>query len=360
MVIKNLIMAKIWQDVHIQEYRHLYKVSTTGEMWSNIRNSQLRLHIRSGYPSVCLYNGKLKSKKTVNVHDLVANAFLVPLEGGIVNHKNGLKNDNRVENLEWTTYQGNTAHALNTGLATGHPKSVAQYDLNGNLIAIYPSINEASRATGANAKHIPSACRGTDNRQTCGGFIWRYTNPNDQPNNDNEPKQDIQDYPNYSVTRSGKIFSKRIRSYLKPHKMPSEYLSVKLCNEIGSKDFYIHDLVATAYIQNHDNKPHVNHKNGDKEDNRVENLEWVTQSENMIHAHRVIKFAYTTPVIQMSLSGEVIKRYESIRSANLETKVDSSSIVRVCKGKSSYAGGFLWKYEVTDPISTQSPMPISC
>jgi len=63
------------------------------------------------------------------------------------------------------------------------------------------------------------------------------------------------------------------------------YQSVVLCKNGVMKNYRVHRLVAEAFIPNPDNKPHVNHINGDKTDNRVENLEWVTQSENMQHAY---------------------------------------------------------------------------
>jgi hypothetical protein len=71
---------------------------------------------------------------------------------------------------------------------------------------------------------------------------------------------------------------------LKAKKQKNGYYHVVLCKNGKKKDFYIHRLVAEAFIPNPDKKPHVNHLNGIKTDNRIENLEWVTPSENAIHA----------------------------------------------------------------------------
>jgi len=70
---------------------------------------------------------------------------------------------------------------------------------------------------------------------------------------------------------------------LKPKRQRNGYLSVK----INRKDYRIHRLVALAFLDNPLNKPDVNHINGNKEDNRLENLEWVTKSDNMLHAYQI-------------------------------------------------------------------------
>ena len=77
-------------------------------------------------------------------------------------------------------------------------------------------------------------------------------------------------------------FEKELK--LKQGKDSNGYLMVTLCKNGKTKSYYVHRLIAEAYIPNPDNKPQVNHKNGNKTDNRIENLEWVTISENRQHA----------------------------------------------------------------------------
>ena len=90
----------------------------------------------------------------------------------------------------------------------------------------------------------------------------------------------------YYIYDDGKVYSEKTNKYLKPRKNRDGYLYVRLYTTDGSNEFYVHRLVATMYLDNPNNLPEVNHKNGNKECNYVWNLEWVTKSENVIHAYK--------------------------------------------------------------------------
>ena len=95
-------------------------------------------------------------------------------------------------------------------------------------------------------------------------------------------------FENYSVTEDGRVFSHFYNKFLKPFLRESTYgyFYVNLYKDGKKSKHSIHRLVANAYIPNQYNKPQVNHINGKKLDNRLENLEWVTASENGIHAYK--------------------------------------------------------------------------
>jgi hypothetical protein len=92
--------------------------------------------------------------------------------------------------------------------------------------------------------------------------------------------KEIQGYSNYLIYPDGRVYSKYINGFMKGRNEGHGYKQVTLWNDRKQKTFRIHRLVATHYIDNPENKPEVDHWNGKRNDNRVENLRWVTSSEN--------------------------------------------------------------------------------
>lgn len=171
----------------------------------------------------------------------------------------------------------------------------------------------------------------------------------------------IKDFPNYYITDTGDVYSRnyhkssRIKK-LKPQKDKRGYLYITLCKNKKQYIKKIYRLVAEAFIPNPENKPQVNHKNGIKSDNRVENLEWNTQSENMLHRYRILgqkgsmhnKLGINNPfskiVLQM-LNDKIIAEFYGCHEANRFTGINYKHISRCCLGNRKTAGGFQWKYK---------------
>lgn len=166
----------------------------------------------------------------------------------------------------------------------------------------------------------------------------------------------IKNYENlYSISKDGVVTS---YVHKKPRKMRNDidkdgYFRIVLCKNKTRKKYFVHRLVAQTFILNPENKPEVNHKNGIKYDNRVQNLEWVTRKENEIHAYKNglansngAKRHNSKAVIQLSKnSDKIIREYESIRQAERETGIHNESISMVCNNKQKTAGNFVWRFK---------------
>lgn len=130
---------------------------------------------------------------------------------------------------------------------------------------------------------------------------------------------------------------------LKPHK--NNYLFVRLYNNSIPETKYIHKLIADAFIPNPNNFPEINHKDENKLNNSIDNLEWCTVSYNNSYGNRTQKTRKR--VYQCDLTGNIIKLWDGIRLASKELNIPSQQISQCCN-QTKYrktAGGYIWKYE---------------
>lgn len=185
--------------------------------------------------------------------------------------------------------------------------------------------------------------------------------------------KDIEGYEDlYQISSYGRIKSKdRIiqcsnnrnrRKYgqiLKPFISRSGYYAITLWNNKKFKLNYIHRLVASAFLENTYNKEQVNHIDGNKFNNRIDNLEWATRSENQKHSHRIGLISYETmyemvkkmrekvikKVYQIK-DGKIIAEYESVVEAGKQfSKYACNNISTCALGKLKSAYGYQWKYK---------------
>jgi hypothetical protein len=147
----------------------------------------------------------------------------------------------------------------------------------------------------------------------------------------------------YQVSNTSRIKSLRRRGtikdlFLSPCLNGSGYEVISLHKEKKQKIAFVHRLIAAAFIPNPKNKPNINHINGIKSDNRLENLEWCTQKENLIHAHKTgLKSASGEKNSQSKITAsqaiEIFISKEKGCSLKKKFKISEQAICDIKKGR---------------------------
>lgn len=161
--------------------------------------------------------------------------------------------------------------------------------------------------------------------------------------------KDIEGYEGYQISNMGNVKSlgndkAKKEKILKPAKHRCGYLKVNLCKQGKTKTHLIHRLVALHFIQNPNNLPFINHRDEDKTNNAVQNLEWVTPKQNINYGTRNQRVA--EKLSKQVLCVETNKIYPSVNEVERQLGFSNGNIVNVCKGKFKTAYGFHWKYVI--------------
>ena len=162
---------------------------------------------------------------------------------------------------------------------------------------------------------------------------------------------EIPDFKGYYITDNGDVYSRKSGRFIKRKLCISNngYFVVCLSKDGKPITKQVHRLVAKMFIPNPNNYTQINHKNGIKTDNRVDNLDWCSSSQNILHSYRVLNQYRNKlkPVLQIK-DGVVIKEYDSILSASNHTHINNAAIGMCCNKKRKTAGGFEWKFNKKD------------
>lgn len=297
---------EVWKDI---EDHPNYEVSSLG----NIRNKTTQ-YILSNNPGKRGYCSVRLDKKTYQTHILVCTVFhgFKPSLKHSVDHINRITNDNRIENLRWATHSVQVKNRKVSNQRKGFPiwkvcpKTSEKLELFENCIRVV----ESFRLPRIKRANVITAIK---NKSIWNGYFWIFKTIDYK---DNETwKEFNRNGKTYLVSTDGRIKDLKNRE-INVNKY--DYYKI-VCNH---KDYLVHRIVAEVFLPNFNNNKIVNHKNGNKYDNRLVNLEWTTYRKNSLHAYenglikkhaikKVYKICYKTNII--------LQEYESaIKVYNVE------------------------------------------
>ena len=157
--------------------------------------------------------------------------------------------------------------------------------------------------------------------------------------------KDIKNYEGlYAITPEGEVWSYKRKKFLVPRAATNGYLQVGLRKNGERKWYLVHRLVADAYIPNHDNLPQINHRDENKTNNCLQNLEWCDCKYNNNYGTHIEKASNSRkkPILQYDLDGNFIREWNSATDVGKEVRINIGYCLR---GKYKTAYGFIWKFK---------------
>lgn len=336
-----------------------YEISSFGNLRNKKTGYILKPCIKSGYLCTHLTNDDKKSK-TMKIHRLVGLSFIPnPENKYTINHKDHNKLNNNLNNLEWSTATEQNKHKRkpkkevqelissravwrinkDTNEKLEYYKTIrtaAQWIFDNNLT----SVKEFNNGNNIKTK-ISAVAQGR--RPTTFGYKWEYCNECENKYNNEEwkdiPSDIIKGTEGYKISNYG-----RVKNHKGRITEGSNHESGYLWACIYPNSYLLHRLVAKVFIPNPENKEQVNHIDGNKQNARVNNLEWCSNIENQIHKINSGLSNTTKKIIQYDLQMNKINHFNSQVDASKELNICCTSISKCCLKKQKTAGGFIFKF----------------
>ncbi len=313
-------------------------------------------------------NGKKYSLRRARV---IAKIYINNPHGlPIVDHINNKRWDDRAENLRWVNHKENSE---NRDYNWNQGKTVLQFDLNGTLLNKFKTLVQASKflLENENIHLTPKKLSryilknrdiiNIEDNFTLHGYIWRYLYYDEKYilQEDEvavklcgnfEGKNNI-NFPTYKITNYGNIINKK--GYKLSHVFINGCKAVHFAKKGKTVSYKIHILVALFFVQGRTKEKYfVNHIDENRLNCYYGNLEWVTPSENSLHS----SYKRMKPVDQFdSKTGEFIRRFPSVKSAEEYMGSASDSIGNICRMKGNTLYGYIWRFanygEIPDKIT---------
>lgn len=284
--------------------------------------------------------------KRLRVHILVAKTF-VPnddiVNNIIVDHIDNDKLNNKAENLQWTTYKGNSENYHQNHKKPFY-KPILQYDKDMNFIKEWNSVYEVKELLNYDVSNIQSCMNGK--YQYAYGFIWKYKLPKIINIKTDEIFKNIgtfenKDFSNYEISNYGNVKSLKRNMYFTIN-IREGYCIVTLYDKTDNKTYQInvHRLVAHCFVNGRTTeRKYVNHIDENKQNNYYKNLEWVTIKENNDHSLGI-------KVHQICmLTGQIINTFNSIVDAKKYLNLKTDISIRKClNNEYTHGYGYKWIY----------------
>jgi hypothetical protein len=337
----------------IPNYETLYKINNDGTKIISLRTNKTLVHTvdAEGYHTVRI--GDINKKyKSIYVHQLVAQTFLKKPESTkklVIDHVDGVKENNHKDNLRWITYSENTKNAIKNNVNMTHVKPVVRIDKDG-VRTEYFSRNEASKVNNINASNIGTCIKNPN--LSAGGYKWellekhvKYTVILKKDEVFVNLGKFMKQFINYEVSNYGNIRNIKRNIFMSPS-LKKGYYVVGL-SDIKSKSYvlYVQRLVASCFVKVTDKYKDienlvVNHKDENKLNNHYNNLEWMTGADN-------VKYSRGSKVNQIdNKTGKIINTFDSVRDAmkSCNKKGWMPYITECCNGKRDLVYGYKWEF----------------
>ena len=334
-----------------------YSVSTLGAVRNDNNGKVLKPSVTaSGYYYTNLtHRGKTSGKvvqRKYYSHRLLAECHLPnPDSLPSVDHINRQKLDNRICNLRWCSASDQIRNQDNSNRKKSNRRPVHQIASNGTIVKTWPSCGDACQHIGIDPKNFAKVIK---RRILLAEHVWDYADRIENEDGEVEWREFLQE-----GVRSRRVLVSNtglVKRQLKcgGHRLVklswgSGYLRIGLWCNGAIKMHFVHRMVASCFIaRSCATHVVVNHKDGDKSNNVVSNLEWTSYAANSQHAATTGLMKFLRPVDQLSLNGTFMRSFASVSEAARATgQKKPSGIYNAMSGKYITAGGFKWRDQMS-------------